>query len=153
MEFERYGLLVASQSEGSASETAARALPLGALLAKPTSQNRGELLWRIALPFMGLLLMLLAIPLGFVNPRGGRSANLLLALFFFVAYSNLVSVLQAMVVQNRLALAIGWWPLHLLAALLVAFLFSWRILMNNPHHPLAYWSAVRRALFHGRGKA
>lgn len=153
MEFERYGLLVASQGEAAAGETAARALPLAALLAKPTGQNRGELLWRIALPFMGLLLMLLAIPLGFVNPRGGRSANLLLALFLFVAYSNLVSVLQAMVVQDRLALALGWWPLHLLAACLVAFLFSWRILMNSPHHPLAYWSALRRALFRRGAKA
>jgi lipopolysaccharide export system permease protein len=153
MEFERYGLLVANQAEGGAGETAARALPLGALLAKPTGQNQGELLWRVALPFMGLLLMLLAIPLGFVNPRGGRSANLLLALFLFVAYSNLVSVLQAMVAQQRLALAIGWWPLHVLATLLVAFLFSWRILMNSPHHPLAYWNALRRALFHRQAKA
>lgn len=153
MEFERYGLLVASQAEGNANETAARALPLGALLAAPTNQNLGELLWRIALPFMGLLLILLAIPLGFVNPRGGRSANLLLALFLFVAYSNLVSVLQAMVVQGRLAVSIGWWPLHVMAALLVAFLFSWRILMNNPHHPLVYWSALRRALFQRRPKA
>ena len=48
--------------------------------------------------------MLLAIPLGFVNPRGGRSANLMIALFLFEVYSNMVSVLQAAVVQNRLTL-------------------------------------------------
>ena len=151
MEFERYGVLINSQGQNAAAVSSARALPLGLLIASPTSQNRGELLWRIALPFMGLLLMLLAIPLGFVNPRGGRSANLLLALLVFVVYSNMVSVLQAAVVQDRLTLMTGWWPLHVLAALLVAFLFSWRILMNSRHHPLAYWSAIKRSLFHRRG--
>ena len=150
MEFERYGLLLNSQSPGATATNSARALPLGLLIANPTPQNRGELLWRVALPFMGLLLMLLGIPLGFVNPRGGRSANLLLALLVFVIYSNMVSVLQAAVSQERMALMAGWWPLHLLAALLVAFLFSWRILMNSRHHPLAYWNAFKRSVFHRR---
>jgi len=151
MEFKRYGVLISRQAQSMRNDGAARALPLGALLAHPTNQNRGELLWRVALPIMGLLLMLLAIPLGFVNPRGGRSANLLFALLLFVVYSNMVSVLQAAVVQGRLPLMVGWWPLHLLAALLVAFLFSWRILMNSRHHPLAYWRAFKRAVFYGRG--
>jgi len=143
-------VLISRQAQAMANDGAARALPLRQLLAQPTNQNRGELLWRVALPFMGLLLMLLAIPLGFVNPRGGRSANLLFALLLFIVYSNMVSVLQAAVVQGRLPLMVGWWPLHLLAALLVAFLFSWRILMNSRHHPLQHWSAFKRAVFHRR---
>jgi lipopolysaccharide export system permease protein len=150
MEFERYGVLINSQTPGSAAITSARALPLGLLIANPTPQNRAELLWRVALPIMGMLLMLLGIPLGFVNPRGGRSANLLLALLVFVVYSNMVSVLQAAVSQERMTLTEGWWPLHVLAALLVAFLFSWRILMNSRHHPLAYWNGFKRSVFHRR---
>jgi lipopolysaccharide export system permease protein len=150
MEFERYGVLINSQTPGSAATTSARALPLGLLIANPTPQNRAELLWRVALPIMGMLLMLLGIPLGFVNPRGGRSANLLLALLVFVVYSNMVSVLQAAVSQERMTLTEGWWPLHVLAALLVAFLFSWRILMNSRHHPLAYWNGFKRSVFHRR---
>jgi lipopolysaccharide export system permease protein len=150
MEFERYGVLINSQSPGTTATTSARALPLGLLIASPTPQNRAELLWRVALPVMGLLLMLLGIPLGFVNPRGGRSANLLLALLLFVVYSNMVSVLQAAVSQERLTLRAGWWPLHVLAAVLVAFLFSWRILMNSRHHPMAYWNAFKRSVSHRR---
>ncbi|MDB5759033.1 MAG: lptF, partial [Burkholderia sp.] len=150
MEFERYGVLINSQTPSSAATTSARALPLGLLIANPTPQNRAELLWRVALPIMGMLLMLLGIPLGFVNPRGGRSANLLLALLVFVVYSNMVSVLQAAVSQERMTLTEGWWPLHVLAALLVAFLFSWRILMNSRHHPLAYWNGFKRSVFHRR---
>jgi lipopolysaccharide export system permease protein len=151
MEFERYSVLISRQAQAMANDASARALPLTVLLANPSRQNNGELLWRVALPFMGLLLMLLASPLGFVNPRGGRSANLLFALLVFIVYSNMVSVLQAAVVQGRLSLMVGWWPLHLLAALLVAFLFSWRILMNSRHHPLAYWNAFKRTIFRRDG--
>jgi lipopolysaccharide export system permease protein len=104
-----------------------------------------ELLWRFSLPVMALLLMLLAIPLGFVNPRGGRSANLLIALLMFVFYSNMVSVLQATVVQGRLPVTIAWWPVHLFAALAAVVLFSWRLMVNSPYHPAAAWGAFKRA--------
>jgi lipopolysaccharide export system permease protein len=144
-------VLIANRNQVSAGESSARALPLGALLANPTNQNRGELLWRIALPFMGLVLMLLAIPLGFVNPRGGRSANLLLALLVFIVYSNMVSVAQAAVAQGKMSLMLGWWPLHAAGAAMVVFLFSWRILMNSRHHPLAYWHGFKRSVFHRQG--
>jgi lipopolysaccharide export system permease protein len=146
MGFERYGVLVARQSQAMIGETAANSLPTALLIANPTNFNRGELLWRLALPVMGLLLMLLAIPLSFVNPRGGRSANLLVALLLFIIYSNMTSVFQAAVVQQRLALSLAWWPLHLVAALLVVFLFSWRLNINSRHHPASLWSVLKRAV-------
>jgi lipopolysaccharide export system permease protein len=145
MEFNRYGVLVSRQSEAVVGNKSARALPTDALLANPNNFNMGELMWRASLPLMALLLMLLAIPLGFVNPRGGRSANLLIALLLFVFYSNMVSVLQAIVVQGRLPVAIAWWPIHLLVALIVVLLFSWRLMVNSPHHPAAAWGAFKRA--------
>ena len=92
MEFDRYGVLVASQSKALVGDTSARATSTRELLSNRNNFNDGELLWRISLPLMGILLMLLAIPLGFVNPRGGRSANLLIALFLFVFYSNMLSL-------------------------------------------------------------
>lgn len=146
MEFERYGVLVSTQSQALVGDKSARSLPTPALLADMNNFNKGELLWRMALPLMSLLLMLLAIPLSFVNPRGGRSANLLIALLLFVVYSNMVSVFQAAVVQQRLPLAIAWWPIHLLAALLIALLFSWRLFINSAYHPATVWAACKRAL-------
>jgi lipopolysaccharide export system permease protein len=118
-----------------------------ALIANPTDFNLGELLWRCALPIMALLLMLLAIPLGFVNPRAGRSANLLIALLLFIVYSNMVSVFQAQVVQNRLSFFIAWWPIHLLVIGLIAFLFSWRLQANSRYHPRIIYAYVKRAVF------
>ena len=145
MEFERYGVLVSRQSQALVGDKSARALPTSALLENFNNFNQGEFLWRCALPLMCLLLMLLAIPLGFVNPRAGRSANLLIALLLFVVYSNMVSVLQATGVQQRVSLAVAWWPTHLAAALTVFMLFSWRLKMNSRYHPAALWSAFKRA--------
>lgn len=153
MEFERYGVLVSQQSEALVGDKSARALPTPDLLSDPNRFNLGELLWRIALPVMALLLMLLALPLGFVNPRGGRSINLLIALLLFVLYSNLTSVLQAAVVQERLTFMKGWWPVHVAAALIVALLFSWRVMMNSRFHPSVLWAGFKRRLLAKRAAA
>lgn len=144
MSFERYAVRVASQSQSVVGDSSARSLPTGSLLKDPNSFNMGELMWRAALPLMCVMLMLLAIPLGFVNPRGGRSANLLVALFLFVFYSNSVSIFQAAVVQQRMSVLMAWWPVHLAATLLVSLLFLWRIGMNSRFHPLVLWSGLRR---------
>jgi lipopolysaccharide export system permease protein len=144
MEFERYGVLVAQQSQAVLSNKSARATSTAGLLMAPTPYNLGELLWRAALPLMALLLMLLAIPLSFVNPRAGRSANLLIALLIFVVYSNSVSVFQAAVVQNKLTIFMAWWPIHLLAVVLTGLLFLWRLKMNSHSHPLQMWATLKR---------
>ena len=146
MEFERYGVLVSHQSEALVGDKSARSLPTAKLLANLNNFNKGELLWRVALPLMSLLLMLLAIPLSFVNPRGGRSINLLIALLLFVVYSNTVSVFQAAVTQQRLPLVLAWWPVHLVIVLLIVLLFSWRLFVNSPCHPAAVWGNLKRAL-------
>ncbi len=153
MEFERYGVLVSTQSAALIGDKSARSLPTRALLVDFNNFNRGEFLWRIALPLMSLLLMLLAIPLSFVNPRGGRSANLLIALLLFVVYSNMVSVFQAAVVQQRLSLAIAWWPIHLLALLMIVLMFSWRLLINSAYHPATLWAGCKRALLFRKAAA
>jgi lipopolysaccharide export system permease protein len=145
MEFERYGVLVGRQSGAVIGDKSARALPTKALLENPNNFNKGELMWRASLPLMGLLLMLLAIPLGFVNPRGGRSANLLMALLLYVVYSNMVGVFQAAVVQGRLPVTIAWWPMHLLAIFTIGVLFSWRLTVNSRYHPVTTWGAFKRA--------
>jgi lipopolysaccharide export system permease protein len=147
MEFERYGVLVSRQSQAVSGDLSARALPTRALLENPNNFNKGELLWRMSLPVMALLLMLLAIPLSFVNPRRGRSSNLMTALVLFVVYSNMISVFQAAVVRNRLPFLLAWWPIHLLVILIIATLFLWRSKMNSRYHPLVLWSAIRRSYF------
>lgn len=143
MEFERYGVLVARQTPALVGDTTSRALPTPALIANPSNPNLGELLWRIATPLMALLLMLLAIPLGFVNPRAGRSANLLIALMLAVLYSNMISVVRVGVIQGKIPFSVGSWAVHLVVALIAVGLFFWRIKVNSAYHPLALWTRLR----------
>ncbi|NMM38966.1 MAG: LPS export ABC transporter permease LptF [Glaciimonas sp.] len=145
MEFERYSVLVTANTQAVVGDKTARSLPINALLADRSATNMGEVLWRISLPVMGALLMLLAVPLSFVNPRAGRSANLIIALLLFVTYSNMVSFFQALVVQSKLPFGIAWWPIHLIALLLIAVLFSWRLNVNSRFHPSVIWSRCKHA--------
>jgi lipopolysaccharide export system permease protein len=144
MEFERYNMRVASKAEALDEDLGVEALPTMALLKVPTPVTKAELLWRISSPLSCLVLILLAIPLGFVNPRAGSSANLIIALLIFFSYSNLNKLLEASVKSDRLPFEVSWWPLHLLVALVAAGLFAWRLNINHRHHPAALMAALKR---------
>ncbi|MES2114327.1 MAG: LPS export ABC transporter permease LptF [Pseudomonadota bacterium] len=144
MEFERYSMRVANHTQDMESDHSADALTTMALVKLTSNEARAELLWRIASPMTCLVLILLAIPLGFVNPRAGSSANLIIALLVFFSYSNLVKLVEASVKQGRIGFALSWWPLHLLAALAVLGLFAWRLNLNHRYHPLALLAAFKR---------
>jgi lipopolysaccharide export system permease protein len=125
-EFDRY----AARIESSASrevEPTHKNLPTLALISNPTTQNLGELLWRVGIPISALVLVLLAIPMSFVNPRAGRSANLLFALLTYIVYSNLLSVSQARVAQGRLDFGVGWWLVHAGMIVLLVVMFAQRM--------------------------
>ncbi|RJX30153.1 MAG: LPS export ABC transporter permease LptF [Oxalobacter sp.] len=141
--FERYMAYIASDVQVIEGDKTSRAKPLLELIRDPSRGHLGELLWRLALPLMSLLLMLLAIPLGFVNPRAGRSANLLIALLLYVTYSNMVSYLQAAVTRGKMKFALAWWPLHVVIALIVLALFLMRQNVNSRYHPAVLWSLIR----------
>lgn len=144
MQFEKYGVLVANQSKAAQSDKATKALTVSELLANPINVNRGELFWRISLPIMATILMLIAIPLGYVNPRVGRFANLIVALLAWVVYLNLVNVVQAWIVQGKFALNTSWWLVHLIALFGAAFLFTWRLTVNSRMHPSVLWCQFKR---------
>lgn len=144
MEFERYSMRVAAKAPVTGVEHKAEALPTPALLAERNRWNDAELLWRVALPITCLLLVMLAIPLGFVNPRAGSSANLVIALLIFFSYNNLNKMMESSVRQEKLSLVMAWWPLHLAAALLVIGLFVLRLNVNHRYHPLAIFARFKR---------
>ena len=124
--FERYAIRIEA-FEAKRQEPTAKATDTLDLLRAPTRAAMGELTWRIGLPVSALILSLLAIPLAFVNPRGGRSLNLILALLVYVVYSNLMSMLQAWVTQGRIHVATGLVGVHLVMLLALAALFYRRL--------------------------
>ena len=144
MEFERYSMRVATKVPVLGADVPLDALPMSALLAVKTQYTRSELLSRISAPIVCLVLILLAIPLGFVNPRAGSSANLILALLIFFTYNNLVKMTEVSVKEAKISFAMGWWPLHLFVLIIVIGLFLWRLNVNHRYHPLVLINAWKR---------
>src|SRR5919206_1628888 len=125
-EFDKYAARIETR-EGAEPERNQKNLSTWALLSNPTNLNLAELIWRIGIPVASLVLVLLAIPMSFVNPRAGRSANLLFALLTYMVYSNLLSVSQARVAQGRLDFSLGIWLVHAGMILLLVVLFAQRM--------------------------
>ena len=126
MEFERYATRVQTK-EGDEPVATQKSTSTLDLIESPTRPNLGELLWRVGMPVSALILALLAIPMSFVNPRAGRSVNLLFALLTYTVYSNLISVSQARVAQGKLAFSTGWWLVHAVMLVVLLVLFAQRM--------------------------
>lgn len=95
--------------------------------------NRAELLWRIGLPLMALGLVLIAIPLAYVNPRLGNYTAMFYAVLIYLIYSNLLNLTQNFVAQGKFSVFVGIWPIHLLA------LFIATVLIRNRINPSVKW--------------
>jgi len=125
-EFERYSVRV-EEAEERVRIAWQRSVSTLQLLSQPTAPNLGELAWRVGMPLSALVLALLAIPLSFVNPRAGRSMNLLLALLVYTIYNNVLSVSQAWISQGKTGILVGALGVHLVMVALLALLFVRRL--------------------------
>ena len=126
MEFERYQIRMESKG-ASGGPRQPKTLTLPALLKDPDKRNQAELLGRIGTPLLAIMLALLAIPLSFVNPRAGRTNNLILAVLVYLIYSNALSVCQAWVGQGRLRFEVALVVPHLIMLGVLALLFYKRL--------------------------
>ena len=97
------------------------------LIQDNNNSNVAELQWRLAMPISALILALLAIPLSALDPRAGRSANFVLALVIYILYNNLLSIIQAWIAQGKISRLVGLWPVHLIFAGIVMYMFYRRM--------------------------
>jgi len=123
VDFDRYAIRIEPR-EAKREEPKVKARPTLELLFERTPANMAELHWRLAQPLAVVIMALFAIPLTFVNPRSGRSWNLMLAVLVYALYSNLLSIFQAWTAQGKVAAWLGLWPVHLAMLGIVAWLFS-----------------------------
>ena len=98
-----------------------------ALWSDPNPWNLSQLEWRIGLPISAAILALLAIPLSYVNPRAGRSLNLVMALVLYMVYTNMISVTNSWVGMGKISPALGLWGIHSVMLAMVIMLFYWRM--------------------------
>ncbi len=109
-EFEEYGVLI-----GERARQAVRAVPIRALSTPDLARGRtpamlGELSWRVGLALAAANLVILGLLVSASNPRAGRNANLVMALFAFVVYYNLINLGVSRIASG----ASQFWP-YLLA--------------------------------------
>jgi len=137
-DFDRYGVRLESKGGDSlaearaAAERVSKARPTMQLFADDTDSARGQIMWRLALPLAALNLALLAIPLGAVNPRLGRSGDLLIAGLIGLLYMNLINLSRGWISGGKLPFGVGVWAVHAVFALLSAYLLYRRLRVKAP---------------------
>jgi lipopolysaccharide export system permease protein len=126
MQFDRYGVRIENTPPVFTSDDSMKIRSTLELIALDTPRALGELVWRAGLPLSVLCLALLAIPLSFVNPRAGRSANLMIALLVYFTYSNALTIVQNYTAQSRLPFVVSLWVIHIIVFIIAMLLIMWR---------------------------
>lgn len=121
--FEKYAVRLEAKESKETPTIVMQAVPSNVLLTQHTPVNNAEIQGRIAIPISALILVLLAIPLSFVDPRSGRSGNMAMAVLIYIIYNNMISISQAWLIQEKLSPMIGIWPVHCIFLALTIYLF------------------------------
>jgi len=136
VDFQRYAVRI-EPHEARAQAPSSKAMNLIQLFTSGKPEDMAELHWRIALPLAVIIMGLFAVPLSFVNPRSGRSWNLIFAVLIYVLYNNTLSIFQAWTSAGRIPTWLGLWPVHLTMLAFVVILFlrqtrglHWRALLS-----------------------
>jgi lipopolysaccharide export system permease protein len=137
LDFQRYGFRL--EGEGDTTPEALRAQAESQIKARPTQQlfndnndnADSQMMWRLALPLAALNLALLAIPLGAVNPRLGRSGDVLIAGLVGLLYMNLINLSRGWIGTGQLNFYLGIWLVHAIFLALMVFMM-WRKLRIRP---------------------
>jgi lipopolysaccharide export system permease protein len=136
VEFERYAMRI-EPAELRGEQPNVKAYTTLYLLRNMTPLNIAELEWRVGLPLSALVLALLAIPLSFVNPRAGRSINLITAMVIYMFYNNMISVTNSWVGRGKLSPVLGLWGIHL-------FMFAVMLILFYHRSSPSSWRRLRR---------
>lgn len=138
-DFEAFGVRLESKdSEQTLAQARERALtnhkgrPTGLLIKDDMSRSDGQLMWRLSIPIATINLAMLAIPLGAVNPRVGRSFDLLIAGLVALLYMNLINASHGWINNEVLPFEYGVWLVHGLFFLLTVVLFWHRLRVKAP---------------------
>jgi lipopolysaccharide export system permease protein len=134
-EFSEFASRIGGSELGASDSAPARTLSTFALWRDPTPVNLGELAWRLGLAFAAFNLVVIAITVSSVNPRAGRSGNLVFALFAFIVYYNLLNLGQSWISNSRVTFGGLLLGLHVGVMLAGAF---WLAKQHNN------WSLLRR---------
>ncbi|AKO63955.1 permease [Methylophilales bacterium MBRSG12] len=132
IKFDDYGFLVERKLPPIIDVNQVEAMPTALLLSTNSNREIAEFVWRVSLPISGIVLIILAIPLSFINPRTGRSVNIIIAIMIFAIYNNLMGVTQSYINLGKLNPYVGGAIVHALIISVASYL----MLRRNLNLPL-----------------
>lgn len=141
IDFDRYGFRLESKSDADAeavrqlAEQQIKARPTLQLFSDNTQDAWSQIMWRIALPLAALNLALLAIPLGAVNPRLGRSGDFLIAGLVGLLYMNLINLSRGWIGNGQLPFGVGVWLVHAVFIGLMMYMMWRKLRVKAPRPP------------------
>ncbi len=100
------------------------AAPTRELWGVKARDRQAQLQWRLALPVMGMVLTVLAVPLSRLRPRQGRLSRLWLAVLLYIVYFNLVSAGRVAIEHGTMPAALGLWWTHAVVVAGTVLLFE-----------------------------
>lgn len=142
--FDKYGVRLESKDEQSSpenirfqAEQSIKGRPTAQLFKDNTDRSWAQIMWRLAMPLALLNLSLLAIPLGAVNPRLGKSGDVLLAGLVGLLYMNLINLSRGWIASGSLAFGLGVWLIHGVFTIFMLLLFWHRLRIKAPKNRLS----------------
>ncbi len=111
-EFEEYGAQITSNPFTGPDIAHINTLSTRSLLDAPTNAAMGELSWRLGLVLAAFNLVIIGVAISSVNPRVGKSINVVFALFAFIFYFNLLSLGQSWITGGKISFATYLLGLH-----------------------------------------
>lgn len=137
--FENYGVRLESKDDQSSPESIRakaeqqiKGRPTDQLIQDNSSKSWAQVMWRLALPLAVINLCLFAIPLGAVNPRLGKSGDVLLAGLIGLLYMNMINLSRSWIANDSLSFGLGVWLVHALFGGLMLFAFWHRLRVKGP---------------------
>jgi lipopolysaccharide export system permease protein len=101
-EFKEYGLQIDASTAAAEEEQSARSMYTHRLWNEDQPIFQAELGWRLGLPLAAFNFIVLGLAVASVNPRAGNSSSLMIALFAFIVYYNLMTLGQSWVGAGRI---------------------------------------------------
>ena len=111
-EFEEYGAKIGSSLLGAKDNAPLGTVSSRELVLKRTARYLGELSWRLGFMLAAANLMIIAIASSRINPRLGRTGNLVFSMFAFQIYLNFLNLGQNWISTGEIGFATFMLALH-----------------------------------------
>ncbi len=133
-QYDIYGILM--QDKDVRPVTRENTLETMELVGSDNLRRQAELQWRISLPLLIPVIILMGLPLARVNPRQGRFLKLLPGVLLYLLYLSLLVAGRGAIEDDKIPASIGLWGVHgLFGSIALLMFFGPQIWLKISHRP------------------